>query len=125
MSTVRITYSGATPGADTNVYELFSTVKDGFGGNFLAIADIDRLFVDIDHPQALVLRLSRSADRGATWTTIYETASIAAPAAGASTQYDFHVSQYKDVKLEVVNGGSAQTGWTVDISLHCGHSSAA
>jgi hypothetical protein len=126
MMFARVKYQGDTPGADTDVYVLFATTDvagtgSGFinpaGANFFAHHGIKRVMLDMDHAAAVTLKWYKSSDRGVTWSQLGDSGSIAAPAAGESTQRDFLVEPYADWKLEATNGGSAQTVWSVDIAL--------
>jgi hypothetical protein len=112
---VRLSYMSGTPGADANTYNVVNSTLLG-GANFFSHTGTRRVMVTIKNSHAGTLKEYRSTDKGATWTQISETA-VAAPAASASNTYKYHVSQFNDWKLDWVNGGSAQTTFTVDISL--------
>jgi hypothetical protein len=115
--TTRVKYTGATPGADGNTYNLFSTVTTFGGANFCATYNIQRLLVSITNQNAGTLKGYRSSDRGTTWTQVFPDTAVAAPAAGSTNFYDLLISEYPDFKLDWVNGGSAQSPWLIDMSL--------
>lgn len=115
--TVGVKYTGATPGGDSNTYNLFSSVT-AFNGAWAAQgAGQKRLCINIKHSQALTLKGYKSSDRGVTWEQVYDSGSIAAPAATASTDLDFWFEPFPDFKVDLVNGGVAQVGFTVNLSL--------
>lgn len=112
----RFKYSGATPGADSSDYILFSTVT-AFGGKCAhQMAGLHKLVLDLFHTQAGTLKLYRSNDRGTTWTQVTSSAK-SAPAAGLSSQYEVLVECFPDFKLVWTNGGSAQATWYPDVAL--------
>lgn len=112
----RITYTGDTPGADTNTYVLYDSSTNGVQA-LAALAGIKELTVDIKHDSAGTLNSYKSKDRGVTWEQI-DSRAIAAPAATDTTYEDFPQEPYLDFKLEWVNGGAAQSPWDVDMALH-------
>ncbi len=113
---VSVTYVGAIPGADSNVYPIFSSVTAFPGKDMAQGTGLKRLFVTIDHPQAATLRFYRSHDRGTTWVQVGGDYAISAAAADVST-FDGLFEGFPDFKLDLVNGGVAQTGMTVTIAL--------
>jgi hypothetical protein len=113
---VSVRYTGAVPGADTNVYPIFNSVT-AFPGCWMAQGTgLKRLFVTIDHPEAATLKFYRSMDRGANWVQVGGDFAITASATDVST-FDGLIEGFPDFKLDLVNGGSAQTGMTVTIAL--------
>lgn len=112
-----VPYIGTVPGADANTYNLFSTVVSFPGAQWCAINGWHRLTLSLKNPQSLTIKGYRSSDRGVNWTQVYDSGAVAAPAAGQTNFYDFFVSEYPDFKLDALNGGSAQTGWSVDMEL--------
>lgn len=111
----RTKYTGSAPGADSNTYELFSTTTAFPGAAGLQAAGVKRVRIDVAHNQAFTLNAYKSSDRGANWNQV-STESISV-VANSTTQREFNVEPYADFKLEAVNGGSAQTTWSVDIAL--------
>lgn len=106
-------YSGATPGADSNAYVLFSTVDAGMPESVCTSEDAYHSVFDIEHDQAGVIKAYKSHDGGATWIQVAE--QEATPAADATTVFDLRgVDQYPHWKVEWVNGGVAQNAWAVD-----------
>lgn len=118
-SAVNFKYAGSTPGADSNTYPLFSTITAGFGGDACATHGLKRLFVTVDNNNTGTFVLSRSNDRGTTWVVVDSQAAAASTSTSVS-YYDAVILGFKDFKLEWTNGGSAQTGFTVTISLDDG-----
>lgn len=121
---VSVRYTGSTPGADTNTYPIFNSVT-AFPGCYMAQnSGLKRLFVTIDHPEAATLKFYRCMDgigsstaaRGTTWVQVGGDFAIAAAATDVST-FDGLIEGFPDFKLELVNGGAAQTGMTVTIAL--------
>ncbi len=126
MSTesVSVRYTGAVPGADSNTYPIFNSVT-AFPGCWMAQGTgLKRLFVTIDNPQSATLKFYRCNDgiggsstaRGTNWVQVGGDYAITASATDVST-FDGLFEGFPDFKLDLVNGGSAQTGMTVTISL--------
>lgn len=113
---VTFKYSGSTPGADSNTYNIFSSVTAFQGANMAQNSGLKRLFVTIDNPQSGTLKFYRSLDRGTTWVQVGGDFAATSAAADVTT-FDGLIEGFPDFKLDWVNGGSAQTGWTVSISL--------
>lgn len=114
---VQIKYTGATPGADANVYSLFNTVT-AFpdAARAVALAGVVRFVLNLKNNQAGTLKWYKSADRGVNWNQLGQE-SIAAGGATNSLNRDYEVSPEQDWKIEWTNGGSAQTTWFVDMAL--------
>lgn len=113
---VSVRYTGSVPGADSNTYPIFNSVT-AFPGAWMAQnTGIKRLFVTIDHPQSATLKFYRSIDRGTTWVQVGGDYAITASSTDVST-FDGLIEGFPDFKLDLVNGGSAQTGMTVTIAL--------
>jgi len=110
--TVKLKYTGSTPGADSNSYELFSTITAGMGGNLLQSCGLKRYMLDLEHDNAGTILVSKTEDRGTTWVVVSSTA-IAAPAANSTTQFDVLVEPFGDFKVVWTNGGSAQGSFIV------------
>lgn len=122
---VVVNYIGTTPGADSNTYNIFSTIVSQLPCKGLAMLGLKRLVVDMKFAGGNgTLKWYKCADgsgssnvtRGTNWKQIGE-AAIAAPAANATVVRDFLVEEYNDFKLDWVNGGSAQTTWELSIAL--------
>lgn len=113
---VSVTYTGAIPGADSNTYPIFSSVTAFPGKNMAQNSRLKRLFVTIDNPQAATLKYYRSHDRGTTWVQVGGDYAITSSATDVST-LDVLFEGFPDFKLDLVNGGAAQTGMTVTIAL--------
>lgn len=120
----RAIYTGATPGADSNTYPIFSTVTAFPGVGMVSDLGYKRLFVTIDNPQSATLKLYRCNDgtnggttaRGTNWVQVGGDFAITSSATDVTT-FDALVEGFPDFKLDLVNGGAAQTGWTVTIAL--------
>jgi hypothetical protein len=78
---------------------------------------VKRFVLDLKHSHTITLRWYKSDDRGTNWNQIGEEASIAAPAATDTTTRDFFVEPYADWKLDLINGGSAQTTFEIDMVM--------
>lgn len=84
--------------------------------DFIAMHGIKRFVLDLEHSHACTLNWYRSADRGTNWIQL-GTEILAAPAASSTTIRDFLVEGYPDWKLELVNGGTAQSPFDVNMVL--------
>lgn len=119
---VSVRYTGSVPGADSNTYPIFNSVT-AFPGAWMAQnTGLKRLFVTIDHPQNATLKFYRSMDgvngvaRGTNWVQVGGDFAITSSVTDVST-FDGLIEGFPDFKLDLVNGGSAQTGMTVTIAL--------
>jgi hypothetical protein len=108
-------YTGATPGADSNAYELFSTVTAEWPVNALALMGIHRILLDLAHNQNGTLRWYRSDDRGENWILMGVEA-ITAPTNETNIR-DWLVEGSPDWQLTWTNAGTAQTVWSPKIVL--------
>lgn len=119
---VTFKYTGSTPGADSNTYNIFSSVTAFPGANMAAMYGLKRLFITIDNPQSGTAKLYRSIDaqngvaRGTNWVQVGGDFAATASATDVFT-LDAMIEGFPDFKVDWVNGGSAQTGWTVTIAL--------
>lgn len=116
---VTFTYTGSTPGADSNTYPIFSSVTAFPGKRFAQMFGLKRLFITVDNPQSGTVKYYRSADRGTNWVQVGGDQAATASATDVFT-FDAVFLGFDDFKVDWVNGGSAQTGWTVTISLDSG-----
>lgn len=114
-NTVIVTYSGSTPGANSNVYPLFSTVTAFQGARFPQCCGLKRFMVDLKHSHDGTFRLSKSVNRGTSWTIVNEQA--ATGGGTDSNTYDANIEPYDDFKVDWVNGGSAQSTWFPSLSF--------
>lgn len=112
----RLKYTGDTPGADSNTYNLFTTVSAQFGSNFFAHAGVSKfvLFLKGDATETGTLKEYASTDGGTTWNQVSQTAVTLGTYQDA---YEFVVEPYRDWKLDWVNGGAAKTTWEVNFAL--------
>lgn len=106
-----------TAPTDSDTSTIFSTVT-AFPGQSRAAAGqgCGHFRVDVKHSHGAILKLSKSLDRGANWHVVTQ-GFIPVPLALQSTVREFDVSPFADFKLEVINGGTTQTTWAVDMSL--------
>jgi hypothetical protein len=127
---IQVKVVSATPGANSNTYNMFdSTVafaSPSGGSTTMTAHDISRLELRLVNDQAGTLKFYTSTDGGTNWD---QTGGDIAVAANAATDingpYDFLIDPYRDVKLDWVNGGSAQTTWRPSVVLIRGDRSAA
>lgn len=113
---VRPKYTGKALPDNADVAIIFTTVQAGFGANWFASHGLNRLLVSINNSQAGTLNAYESSDRGVNWVKI-DTLAVAAAAASTERINDYLVEQYRDWKLEWVNGATIQTVFTVNISI--------
>lgn len=106
-----------TPGADTNTYNMFNSVSL-FGKRGLRLRNISRLTFAVENSQSGTLKSYMSKDGGTTWVQFGGDEAVSAAAAtDVSGPYDYLVDTYWDVKLDWVNGGSAQATWIPTLTL--------
>lgn len=110
-----IPYQGATPGADSDTYPLFSTITAFTGKNFFPLNGIERFTLVINNPQAGTINSYFSDDHTSANRTQVSTTAKAASAANTSDFVEFFVGVFEDWELEFVNGGVAQTGWKLQL----------
>lgn len=113
---VAFRYTGSVPGADASTYPIFNSVTAFTGASMAQNNGLKRLFVTIDNPQSATLKFYRSNDRGTNWVQVGGDYAITSSATDVST-FDGLIEGFPDFKLDLVNGGSAQTGMTVTIAL--------
>jgi len=106
----QVKMSTALPGISATV-----TLIDTFvalQGTVLAALDIKRIIFSVKNSHAGTLKVYESDD-GSTYRQIFGDIAVAAAAAtDLSGPYDWLVEPYKYVKVDFVNGGSAQTTWS-------------
>jgi hypothetical protein len=114
----RAQYGGATPGADSATYVLFTTqpTATGIAQNLLAGAGIRKIVLDLKNNQSGTLNTYKSGNGGTTWNQI-STEAVGATGSTADVHREYPVEGIQDFKIEWVNGGSAQTAWVVDVAL--------
>jgi hypothetical protein len=117
----RITYTGATPGADSNTYNLFdSTQGQGQGANAFAQGGSHVFLLDLKNSAAGTLKVYKGGARGSAGAVTFfqiEQFAVSGVATAESGKYEFVVEPYSDWKIDWVNGGVAQTTWQVDMCL--------
>ncbi len=119
----RLKYTGSTPGADASTYVLFATASPSAGvagvcpmGNWGPMMGLHTFRYEIKNPQAGTVNGWYSNDRGANWVQFY-TMAVPIPAAGTASNDVVLIEGFADFKFEWVNGGAAQTGWTVNLDV--------
>jgi len=114
---VKIKYVGsALPGNGETVVLFSTTANTGMGANFMAEAQLNRLYLTLINSQAGTLNAYSSEDRGVNWTKIY-TAAVGISAANSESPYDFLIEPYSDWKLEWINGATPQTTFRPAMAL--------
>ena len=115
----------STPGANSNTYSMFNSVTT-FGGGLLQVRGVSRLEFSVANDQAGTLKFYFSTDKGTTWTQVGGSITVNAKAStDINGPYDFLCDPFSDVKLDWVNGGSAQGTWIPAISMVIGDRAAA
>ncbi len=132
----RFTWSGTTPGADSEQYSIWSSCATGIaddathndnvannanrdgacGANLFPNTHTDKAVFAVKNSQAFTLNTYYSLNRGTTWLQI-STEVCAIPATGFTTDREFLVEMYPDWRIEVVNGGVAQATWSPTLSF--------
>lgn len=113
-----ITYSGSTPGADSNTYPIWSSVT-ALGKGMLGPHGIKRVVVSLKNIAAGAggtLNGYWSANGGTTWNQ-YDSQTVSDATSTATNTYDYDVARYRDFKVDWVNAGTAQSTWLVTIAL--------
>lgn len=105
--------STATPGISATV-ELFNSVTLLGAGQLLNMP-LKRIAVNIFNDQTGTLRFHRSINGGTSWR-VFRSVAVAIPAANTINSYEQNLDVYRDVKVDFVNGATAQTTWEVDIT---------
>lgn len=82
-----------------------------------------RVNVVLQNDAAGELKAYWSADKGTTWN-LYDTQTVAIPAAGASEWDDYETDAFLDWKVDFVNGAAAQTVFRGNVTVTCGDRSA-
>lgn len=117
---VNVKVIASTPGADSSVYNMFNSTVTFQGGGLMQTmgGGIGRLEFTVVNSQAGTLKFYRSIDKGTNWDQVGGDIAVAANSAtDISGPYDYLVDPYQDVKLDWVNGGSAQATWRPAVTL--------
>lgn len=116
MTVSQVKYTGDTPGADTNTYNLFDSTVAFPGARMAQMAGMKRIRISLQHSDDGDFVLSKSEDRGATWLEIDRQGVTAA--ADTDSFYDAVITPYDDFKVDWANtGNSAQDPWVPSIAL--------
>lgn len=113
---MKVKYTGSTPGADSDTYNLFTTITNDWPANMCAIHGFRKFSADIAHDEIFTMKWYKSNDRGTSWEQVGEQ-SIAIPSNGTSHVEIAGIEMFGDFKVDAVNGGTAQSPWDVDMSL--------
>lgn len=117
MAFPNVKYTGSTPGGDSNTYNIINSYTMGWPGNWPAMFGIYKVIIDIKHDQAGTLKWYKNmSDNDTGWVQMGQLA-VAAPASTAGTQAEVFVEAERHVKIDWVNGGSAQSPFSVNIAL--------
>lgn len=119
MAFPRLKYAGATPGADANTYNLWTT-ETAAGGNLMALAGVRYFVLDLKNSAAGTLKIYKGSARpsaGAVTFSQIEQYSVAASPTAESSKFEFNIEPYTEWKIDWVNGGSTQSTWLVDMAL--------
>jgi hypothetical protein len=115
-----VKYAGATPGADSAIYNLFdSTVYRSQARSVLRFADFMRYVLALKNSGTGTLKAFASMDGGTTWVEFYELA-VPASTVQRMNQITIPLEPHLDVKVDWVNGGAAQSTWYVGQALDDG-----
>lgn len=120
---VKIKYHGSALPGNAETVTIFDTT-DGLAGtgasqmpaNFMALAQLNRLYLALVNDQAGTLKSYSSEDRGKTWTQIGSLA-VSAVAANSENPSDWLIESYSDWRLLWVNGATPQTTFRVAAAL--------
>lgn len=105
---VHITYDDSTAPTDSNTIVLFDSTVAWPAKRQHQYAGIRRFNWHIRRSHNGTVRLRKSDDRGANWSTVSDT---------GDAEGSFEVHRYDDFQVQWVNGGTTQTTWDVDINL--------
>ena len=110
-----VSYTGATPGADSNDYTLFTTITNDWPARFFQLHGISKVVIDVQHTQNFTWKAYKSNDRGTSWEQVSNAAATASATGTSKVEWD--VSPYIDFKVDITNGGVAQATWDVEIAM--------
>lgn len=114
--TIKVGVISATPGNDSSVYNLFNSTVTFANG--LRTHDIGRIEVSLVNNQSGTIRFYKSSNKGTNFDQVGgDIAVVASTATDINGPYDFLVDPYDDVKIDWVNGGTAQTTWRPEVVL--------
>ena len=112
MTIAKITYSGATPGADSNSYTLFD--QSAVSGAPLNQHDVYRLV--LNNSASGTLKIYYKTSPTAT-PVLAKSIPVAAAATNDVNRFEYRIVSFKYIKVVWANGGSAQTTFDVLQSL--------
>lgn len=108
---VSVAYVGSTPGADSNTYVLVNTTSIA-GTGPLQPTNYKRYLLSLNNAAAGTLNVYASTNAGVAWKSIY-TVAVSAATSNRNNEFAIPTFPHVDIKVEWVNGGSAQTTWVV------------
>lgn len=115
-----IKYTGSTPGADSNTYNLLNSITSKWPGNWAAMFGVKKVILVLKHTQAGTVKWYTSEDdvytASPTWNQIGES-SITAPASTDGSIVEIPVETDRHTKIDWVNGGVAQASFYPHMSL--------
>lgn len=115
MGSRQISYTGSAPGADSSTYTLWDST-DGSVGVIGSIPGC-RYRLSLKNSHAGTLKAYAKSSRDGSWVQFYQSL-VRAPAASVRMQeIAIPIATHRDVKVEWVNGGSAQSTWYVAQAL--------
>jgi len=109
--------SGVVPGANADPYVLFNSLVYRGQNRPVRFTDFARYVLSIKNPAAGTLR-AYARDNGSSWEQFWE---VAVPAATMRNNLiGIPIEPHDDVRIDWVNGGVAQTGWSLTQALDDG-----
>lgn len=113
---VQIKYTGATPGADTNAYVLFSSVTAFSGARMAQGMGLKRFYLSLAHSDDGTIVVEKSDNRGTTWIQVFPDIAVTAT---ADTDYtlDVDIEAFPDFRISWVNASQAQDPWVPNMAL--------
>lgn len=107
-----LTPTASAPGADSNTYPIFNSTNSGLWGAGNLHIWCSRLQFSLANSAAGTVKVYRSTDKGTNWDEFGgDTAWVASTSTDINGPLDILVDPHTDVKIDWVNGGSAQTTW--------------
>ncbi len=113
----QVKYTGSTPGANSNDYTLFDSTAAFSCARQAQMMSVNKAALVLNNSAAGTLKLYYSANRGVTWVQCANDA-VGAATATATNDFEWNIESLPDFKIVWTNGGSAQTTWSVLMSLN-------
>lgn len=112
---IALGFAGATPGNNTATTVLFDSTVGYEPGSPPALGRFRRYLLSLQNSHAGTLKVSGSTDRGKTWDPAH--ISLALAAGAPTNEVVIALGVHPDIKVEWVNGGTAQSPWVVQQGL--------